>query len=72
MGLPTKFNQGSKTKTNTGDLQTIFNFFRRNSEFQKQRKEGLISYLNSKKKISNPDNKNNRVKIFVDFMKGKN
>jgi len=72
MGLPTKFNQGSKTKTNTGDLQTIFNFFRRNSQFQEQRKEYLISLLKPKKETPSLNNMKNGITNFVNYMKGKN
>jgi hypothetical protein len=67
MGFPTKTD-----KTKKRDLQTIFSYFRWNSQFQKQRKEYLISLLKPKKKTSNPDNNKNMVKNLVDFMKGKN
>jgi hypothetical protein len=64
--------RGIKRNTKNSDLRIIFDFFRRNSEFHKKRKEVLISCLNSKKKTSNPDNNKNMVKNLVDFMKGKN
>ena len=72
MGCYAPLNQGSRSKTISRDLQTIFNFFRMNSEFQKKRKEVLISYLNSKKKTPSLNNMKNGVTNFVNYMKGKN
>ena len=64
--------RGIKRNTKNSDLRIIFDFFRRNSEFHKKRKEVLISCLNSKKKTPSLNNMKNGVTNFVNYMKGKN
>jgi len=67
MGFPTKTD-----KTKKRDLQTIFSYFRWNSQFQEQRKEYLISLLKPKKETPSLNNMKNGVTNFVNYMKGKN
>jgi len=67
MGFPTKTD-----KTKKRDLQTIFSYFRWNSQFQEQRKEYLISLLKPKKETPSLNNMKNGITNFVNYMKGKN